>query len=119
KLAQRVRPPTSMLVVLFIPPGIIVNPPNRLEQVLETPMARKVTLGFDLRLNGSILSIAWIVASDSTPSIRVNVITVTRMLHHNSVRSQASVQWGKTIPCSKTSLGTLMRYFSSSPMNHA
>ena len=79
------RPPTSMLVVLFIPPGMIVNPPSRLEAVLETPMARKVTLGFDLRLNGSILSMAWIVASDSVPSMRVSVIMVRTRGHHKSV----------------------------------
>ena len=39
-------------------------------------MARKVTLGFDFRLNGSILSMAAIVASDSVPSMSVSVIMV-------------------------------------------
>ena len=80
-MAQRVRPPSSILVVLFNPPGMIVNPPSRLDAVLETPMARKVTLGFDFRLNGSILSMAAIVASDSVPSMRVRVIMMSKRDH--------------------------------------
>src|ERR1043165_2024208 len=118
-MAQRVRPPTSMLVVLFIPPGMIVNPPNKLEAVLETPIARKVTLGSDLRLNGSILSMAWIVASDSVPSIRTSVIMVSASGQYKFGVEKASAKLGKTIPCSKMSLGTLMRYFSSTPRSHA
>src|SRR4029079_1784061 len=108
-----------MLVVLFIPPGIIVKPPNRLEAVLETPMARKVTLGSDLRLKGSILSMAWIVASDSVPSIRTSVIMVITSGQYKSGLEKASAKLGNTMPCSKISLGHLMRYFSSPPRSHA
>src|ERR1041384_6496169 len=108
-----------MLVVLFIPPGMIVNPPNKLDAVLETPIARRVTLGSDLRLNGSILSMAWIVASDSVPSIRTSVIMGRASGQYRSGLEKASANCGKTIPCSKMSLGTLMRYFSSTPRSHA
>ncbi len=85
---------------------MIVNPPSRLEAVLETPMARKVTLGFDFRLNGSILSMAAIVASDSVPSMRVRVIMMSMRDPYKSGLEKASAKWGKTMPCSKISRGT-------------
>ena len=75
-MAHWVRPPPMMQVVLLTPPGMIVSPPARLEHMFEMPIARSVLFGSDLRRNGSILSMAAIVASDSTPSISVRVSTV-------------------------------------------
>ena len=65
--------------MLLTPPGMIVRPPARLEHRFETPIALSVRFGSDLRRNGSILSMAAIVASDSTPSINVRVRTVVNV----------------------------------------
>ena len=62
--------------MLLTPPGMIVRPPAMLEHIFEMPIALSVLFGSDLRRNGSILSMAAIVANDSTPSINVRVKTV-------------------------------------------
>ena len=62
-------------------------------------MARKVTLGFDFRLNGSILSMAAIVASDSVPSMSASVIMRSQESPLISLFfAKASAKWG-TVRC--------------------
>src|SRR4051812_19232930 len=83
-----------MLAVLFTPPGMIVSPPAMLETMFETPIAISVRLGFDLRWNGSILSIAITVASDSMPSIKVSVMTVVVIAIQRLESFHAPRKWG-------------------------
>ncbi len=95
-----------MQTVLLTPPGMMVRPPARLEQMFETPIASRVRFGDDLRLNGSILSMAAMVASDSTPSISVRVMTTVMTVHHNALVASKTWKFGSTRPCSRTLSGT-------------
>ena len=106
-----------MQVVLLTPPGMIVSPPARLEQMFETPIAKSVRFGSDLRRNGSILSIAAIVASDSTPSIRVRVRTVVASAHQSEWSANSPRKFGSTMPCLNGLSGMWIRWSPPRPRN--
>src|SRR4051794_17905281 len=98
-----------MQVVLLTPPGMMVSPPTKLEQKFDMPIANRVRLGSDLRRKGSILSIAAIVASDSTPSIIVSVSTTVASVHQRLGLANMPTKLGKTIPCANGLSGMLIR----------
>ena len=77
--------------------------------MFETPIAKSVRFGSDLRRNGSILSIAAIVASDSTPSIIVRVSTVVDSAHQSEGSANIPVKLGKTMPCANGLSGMWIR----------
>ncbi len=85
--------------MLLTPPGMMVSPPAKLEHRFEMPIAWSVLFGSDLRRNGSILSMAAIVASDSTPSISVRVRTVVASAHHSVWSLNIPWKFGHTMPC--------------------
>src|SRR5271156_5133325 len=98
-----------MAVVLLTPPGMIVSPQAMLEHMFEMPIALRVTFGSDLRRNGSILSIAAIVANDSTPSIKVRVKTVVKSAHQSEWFVNSPWKFGITMPCLNGCAGMLIR----------
>ena len=115
KFAQRVRPPLAMQSLLFTPPGMIVRPPARLEQMFRTPIAKSVRSGSILRRYGSILSTAAIVASDSTPSIITSVNTVATTAQTSERSANTPAKSGSTIPCLRMLSGTRIRSDEWSP----
>ena len=102
-----------MQAVLFTPPGMIVSPPTMLENMFEKPIALSVRFGSDLRRKGSILSIAAIVANDSTPSISVSVSTVVKTAHQSERSAITPWKFGSTMP--RTSRRGSLRGESSVP----
>ena len=63
--------------------------------MFETPIAKSVRFGSDLRRKGSILSIAAIVASDSTPSMSVSVSTTVKTPHQSDRSARTPWKWGR------------------------
>ena len=84
-----------------------------LESTFDTPMARNVPFGCDLRRNGSILSTALMVASDSMPSMSVSVTTMTRMLPQSSGRFHTVSNAGGVMPPWRISAGMAIKYRAS------
>ena len=103
--------------MLLTPPGMIVSPPAMLEHMFEMPIALSVLFGSDLRRNGSILSMAAIVASDSTPSIRVRVRTVVNSAHQSEWLVNSPWKFGITMPCLNGLAGMWIRRSPSRPRN--
>ena len=75
KLAQRVLAPLAILAEERATSEIIGNPPKKATKVFPIPVAIKSLFASDLRLNGSSISIAFTVNSDSKEPTNANIIT--------------------------------------------
>ncbi len=85
---------------------------------LHTPMARSVLLASDWRRQGSILSTAFTLATDSTPSIIVKVSTTSNIGSHRSGSASKRAKSGATMPSRKWA-GMAMRSAAGKPAAHA
>ena len=103
-----------MLARLGTALGITVRPPTMPEARLHTPMARSVLLASDLRRQGSILSTAFTLATDSTPSIMVKVKTTSAIVSHSSGLDRNCANAGRWMPSSMFA-GMAMRRLASKP----
>ena len=75
KLAQRVFAPFAILADERATSEIMGKPPKNATNVLPIPVAIKSLFAFDLRLNGSNISIAFTVNNDSKEPTKANMIT--------------------------------------------